>query len=404
MSREKISEAMGMIHEKYVNEAALFSAPSKTGGRVRWGILGAGAAAACLAAAAIAGAALLPKAQKDTDNLVSIGGLTRPYKDLTVTQNETSIVWPWEYLTVCEQYAIVGYGNQEYLCRGMPVGQQLLGDAIGSCDASGCDPYSEQTYQQTFNAWQIQGISEELLIAVEMDGEYYVFARNEYAPPESLGELIDSYNLKQTLAFDRFDAIENGSEKAYYALENDDAIWQILSSCRDAVFIKDDTWTCGDRDYLSFTITSDALGVYKSALYVTADGYLWTNIFDWAYLYYIGGDAAGQIMEYALEHGVEQEPEPYCYSLAGVLTEIGDDYILIDDSILCENENDGIVFQIPSNNLYIKRCVDCLNLKAGDVAVVDFTGQIDVDNGYIVGGALSVSPAVIADGEVWVEE
>ena len=56
---------------------------------------------------------------------------------------------------------------------------------------------------------------------------------------------------------------------------------QVLSECRNAPFVEDQTCTVGDRSYLSFTITSEALGVYKVALYVTADGYLWTNAFDW---------------------------------------------------------------------------------------------------------------------------
>ena len=34
--------------------------------------------------------------------------------------------------------------------------------------------------------------------------------------------------------------------------------------------------------YISFTITSEALGVYKHAMYITEDGYFWTNAFNGA--------------------------------------------------------------------------------------------------------------------------
>ena len=54
-------------------------------------------------------------------------------------------------------------------------------------------------------------------------------------------------------------------------------------------------WVAHDREYYSFTITSETLGVYKVAMYVTVDGYLWTNAFNYQYLFNIGEDAAGSL-------------------------------------------------------------------------------------------------------------
>lgn len=86
-------------------------------------------------------------------------------------------------------------------------------------------------------------------------------------------------------------------EDSYYVFQNDEYVWEILSECRNASFVEDQTWTVGDRSYLSFTITSEALGVYKAALYVTEDGCLCTNAFSWQYLFNIGEDAAGKIIK-----------------------------------------------------------------------------------------------------------
>ena len=193
-------------------------------------------------------------------------------------------------------------------------------------------------------------------------------------------------------------------EKGHYSLEDDKYIWQILASCRDAAFVEDDPGNPGMKNYISFTATSEALGVYKRVFYVSADGYIRTNIFEWAYTFDIGKDAAGRIISHSVESGTETEPEPYMYSLTGTLTEIGDGYILVDDSVLCVDQKDGMVFKIFTEDLRISRHIDTGKIKAGDVVMVSFTGDIDVEAGNIVNGACDIAGAVISDGDVFVEE
>ena len=95
--------------------------------------------------------------------------------------------------------------------------------------------------------------------------------------------------------------------------------------------LKHQTWTVGDRSYLSFTITSGSSGVYKVALYVTEDGYLWTNAFNWQHLFNIGEDACGRIIHYAKENSTEVEHELYEKLSSRYTIEITEEYILVDD-------------------------------------------------------------------------
>lgn len=44
-------------------------------------------------------------------------------------------------------------------------------------------------------------------------------------------------------------------------------------------------------------------------MYVTVDGYLWTNAFNYQYLFNIGEDAASKIIKYAKENSTEAEYE-----------------------------------------------------------------------------------------------
>ena len=402
MRKNKISEVIGKIDPKYVEEATAYTGETNIIRRNGWRKRG--AMAACFAVMVLIGVLVFPRLQQDSPESTSFAGLNRPYKDVSVKGAENAVDWPWEYKTVYEKYGTMILGGKEYIGRAKAIDVSLLGDVLGTCEAKGYDHYAEKAYTQSCEVRKIKGISEEKLVAVGMDGRFYVFMHKESAPQPTFGEFLDGYDLTRSLEFHHFTAYEGYTEKGYYHLKNDDRIWQILSECRQAGLVEDDTWNCADRSYISFTATSEALGAYKKAFYVTEDGYVWTNIFDLAYIYYIGEDAAGQIIDYAAANAEKGQCESYYDSLAGTVAEIEEDYILIDDSVLCESPEDGMVFKVPSENLLIKRCIDHLKIKTGDTVVVQFTGGIDVGAGNVIQGAISLSEATIADGDVWVAE
>lgn len=406
MRRKRISETIGNINGKYVEEAIAYT-DRKTvrhGGRLKWV-----AVAVSCAAVLFAGILLLPRLSGGDTNSVLLGGLLRPYREVKISGGESGLyMWPWEDRTICEKYLSMTLDGRKYVSRAgavnRPLSEEVLGEVIGSCEAEGYDDYTDKVYHQTFEVRRILGVNEERLVAADMEGEFYVFMHDEYNPPATFGDLLESYNLSENLKFSRFTLCEGMNEKGHFRLENDDAIWQILSGCQTAENVDDNSWNRGERNYISFTATSETLGAYKKVFYVTEDGYVWTNVFNWAYLYHIGEEAAGQIIEYATENGNEAEIEPYTQSLAGTVVEIGEDYILVDDSILCEDPEDGMVFRVPADDQRIRRYIDRLNIEAGDTIVVQFTGEIDVEAGNVVKGAYYITEATIAGGDVWVAE
>lgn len=402
MRRMKISESIGYINDKYVNEAVFYSGEERAICQKRlqkWGT-----AVACLAALIVVGVYVILSQEQDNGGQATVGGLLRPYQDISVTVDEIGIEWQWEYKTLYEQYMVINLNGNEYISRMSEVSASFLGDKIGSVEAEGYDLHTEQEYHRTFDISQIQGISEELMVAVDMEGKYYVFMDNEYNPPATFGEILDGYDLPHTLLFDRFTVYEGYTEVGHYSLGDDDAIWQILATCRDARFAQDDFWDLGDKDYICFTATSEPLGIYNRTFYVSEDGYIRTNIFNWGYLYQIGEEAAGQIIAYATENAEETEFEPYSYWLAGTLAQIGDGYILVDDSILCSDPADGIVFKVLADDLRISRYIDSGIVGLGDVVMIRFNDRIDVEAGNVVTGAFSISPACISNGDVAVDE
>lgn len=396
MTPKKFSEAMKELDNKYVNEAASYKKKGRKPAWVKWGV-----AAACFSAIFLAGIFAL---RMDDISSVCIGGIERNYKDVYVVESGSAIDWPWEYRTIAEQYTTIKLNGKEYYSRGCSVDASFIGELIGTFDVTGYDAYRDQSHRITSEVYRIDGILDEYIVAVKLDGEFCVFSHNEYAPAANWGEVLENYALEQILSLDQFTKYDGYEQNGHFRLDNDSYIWDVLNVCRDAEFVEDENWGESDRSYLSFTAASDALGIYKRVFNVTEDGYIWTNIFDYAYIFRIGREAAGQIISYAAENGTESEAEPYNASLGGTLTEIADGYILVDDTVLCSDENDGMTFKVYLNDLRISRCIDFGGIGVGDIVVVYFTGDIDADAGNLVEGAFSLSKGTISGGGVSVPE
>ena len=397
MRGREMLDAIENLNPAYI-KAAAEKPKEKKAGWLKWGAM-----VACLAVVVIAGISMLPG-----HNTVqtSIGGVMREYKNASVASSETNMEWPWEYKTVYERFSTIIYDGKEYTVKtyGLTADETLIGKKLGVGEGVGYDVYTEQEYRQNFDIWQINGISADLIVAAEMDGQFYTFKYNEYVPPVTLGEVLDNFSLPQTLALSHFAVYDDGKETGYYSLSDDDYIWQTLAGCRDAQFVDDDAGGRISRDRITFAATSEALGVYKRAFHVSDDGYVSTNIFDWAYAFYIGEDVAADIISYAKENAVKAEREPYFYSLAGTLTEIGDGYILVDDSILCADENDGMVFKVLTSDLRVSRCIDYQKIGTGSIVAVSFTEPVNVEAGNVVTGAVSMVKGYLYDGDVSIPE
>lgn len=392
MKIPRITNAISYIGDDLITAAADSKKITRSIPWLKWGSV-----AACFAVLAIACATILPSLT-DGNTVAS-----SKYK-YRISAIENNIEWPWEYLTNGEKYGTVNFNGNEYHIKNQnTVSEELLGDVLGSCEAEGTDIYNNKKYTETFEVRTISGISEEKLIACGTEGEFYVYTLDDTAKPAAFGELMKLYGLAETLSLDRFTVCEGYEEKGCRNIKDDSYIWQILSECDDAkLYDKEDFFDVSDRSYLSFTATSEALGVYKRVVYISEDGYFATNIFDYSYIYFIGEEAAGKIIGYAKDNSAESEFEPYEYTVSGTLTEIGDGYVLIDDSVLCANEKDGTVYKVLSDNIRMKRCVELTGIKVGDMVVVKYGGEISDKNQ--INGAYSMDKGTLVEGDLVIPE
>ena len=397
MKTPRISDSIGNLPEDLVNGAVTYKRTSKKKSFIKWGSI-----AACFMVMVMAAALIVP--MFNSGDPISIGGIDRDYKG-AISGSEGDIELPWEYKLTYEKFYTVKYNGNDYRTRTRAINESLLGEVLGTCTAQGVDSYTDKTYTETFNVRKIKGVSEERMIAVGMDNEYYVYFNDEVKCPATFGELLDAYNLSETLPLVKFSVNEGYKEKGYYQITDDEYIWQVLSECRNAEFYaENDKWDRGDRNYLSFTATSEELGVYKRVFYITEDGYVSTNVFNYSYVYYIGEDAANKIIIHAKSNATEAEREQYEYTLAGTITEIGDGYILLDDTVLCKDKNDGMVFKVLTEDLIIRRYLECTNIKVGDTVAVKFQTEIVLEEDNTVSGAISMYKGKVTDSGMAVPE
>ena len=391
MKTPRMANAVGHIDDDLITAAAESKKKTKLNPWLKWGSL-----AACFALLIIAGTTILPSL------FGGDGGTTGKYKDF-IQAGESAVIWPWEYQTVYEKYTELKMDGVEYLGRGREVSASLVGEIIGKHTVVGYDEIVDgKKYTESFEIYQLKYADKSQFVAVKMDGKYYVFKNDEYAPPSTLGELFDLVDLPKVIELNRFSENGDGPDKKHYALNDDNYVWEVLSGCKNAEFVEDEKWTIYEREYLSFTVTSETLGVYRVAMYVTADGYLWTNAFGYQYLFNIGEDATGKIIKYAKENSAKAEYEPYRNAIAGKVVEITGGYILIDDTMLCKNPLDGATYKVLLNDLRISRYVDNEIVKVGDTVQIIFEGEIDDAN--TIDTAISAYEVKISGGDALIPE
>lgn len=340
--------------------------------------------------------------EAESVKILDINELKSRYGDSLVVTESTAISWPWEYKPIYRQYNTFTLNDIQYYTSGNKIRKFLLEEKIGTVSVMG---YDDDKVIQTMECevYSLLNVTQERFVAVRFGDTYYVCANRMDTPTSTLGELLDQVDLPKLVELKRFS--ENGDyiDDNHYVLNDDEYIWNVLSECRDAPYIDDNSWIAHKREYLAFGITSETLGAYKLAMYITKDGYLWTNMLNhYQYLFYIGEEASAKIIEYAMENSEDAEYEPYNKTIEGTIVEITDDYMVIDDSILCENPEEGIQFTILLNDILISRYVDYGVVDVGDFVQITFRDEIY--SGYIIDSAISADIAYLDEDGYYVLE
>lgn len=410
MMKRKILEIMDKIDDKYINEALEYEMlkPKAKGQWIKWGIM-----AACVTVIILAGAIVLPVFMEygvSEQRWVTLEEMNRPYRDLEVKkiacEYDSDFVgggaesgWPVEYLTLAERVDSLTFQGDFYDMHGW-ADASLIGEMLGDgeCkiyDSSNLRGQDNVVGKQLFQVYELHGISKDLMVAVKIDEEFWLFI-NRYEQPKTLGDWMNIYNLSENMKLHYFSIIDEDLSKNYFALENSEYIWSILLACQDA---EDE----GNKGYIwnsiDFTVTIEKFQMYNKFFRITENGYVWTDMFSGNKSFFIGEENARKIIAYAAEYGVETTYKRYePHSLVGYIEEITEDYILVNDGILCEDKNDGISFKISLEDIKVRRYVECINLQVQELVWVDFRGEIDTKKDNLVEDVFEIGKSVIWDG------
>ena len=375
---------------------------------------------------------------RPNDGTTEIGGTTKPTpeiqtdapvngafwddlrerKDINVMIPETSIEWGWEDMTDSERYTNLDLDGKTYRMRGTVT--NYLGEWLESGEAYGFAWDQDnarhgipcEIYAMTFSP-------DHSVVAVQFEGssEVYRFeCERKYDPPKTLGEFMETRKLSEVLPLtslyhERWDGGSSKYDKFALSAEHSDGVWAILEKYGDAPFTENSSEESFnihhyDKERIGFSATSEVLGIRNQSFAVNDNGYIITNIEQYGYNYFIGVDAAREVIDYVKAHMTDPLPEEKApvYYIVGTVTEKGDGYIKVDDSIMMKNPEDGLTFTIDVTDKKLGRVCNA-QISVGDHVMITYDGRISEDGSLLIETAVSIQEAWITeDGNVLIPE
>lgn len=403
MKIPKMAKSMEYIDNDLVSEAASYKRSNIILFINKWGAI-----AACFAIMLVASVFIYPYIGGDIVDSSTDGpssSVTDRYKDFMAATMGMTIDWWWDNLVIYENYRDITVGDIEYGSSEREISYEYVGEKIGVFTASGYNYTGSGKPTMDCEVYKIKDVSDKKMVAVKMEDSYYIYKSKPYDQPLTLGALLSDFDFDSSVKLSSLALTEN-EKRSYGVIENDAYIWEIIRSCKDATLKGTQNWSKDGKDYVDFTVSSEKLGLYKSVLTVTKDGYLFTNgtNFGRYALYFIGEDAANKIIDYVRTNLKDGKYEPNIPSVPGVITEITDEYIIIDDSAFCNDPENGIQYKILLNDKRISRYIENDFVRVNDLVEVTFEGEIDIEGGYVIDSAYHIKSVIIIDGEVMVPE
>lgn len=411
-----------------IDDALLLRAEQETKKKKSALLLRIGIAAAVICAfVAITLAILIPNIKNGSDSGIDgdadgADTLTVPISDVfwvdTRERNgknyasaEVGIVWPWNCRAVYNQYTELSYNGSKYTSRSSYYGGEIYANQIGKkladCECWGFDMTQDKTYTLKCSVYEINRVDREVIVAVKYEGfdGYYAFMNEEREAPATLGVLIDRLNLTENIKLNSFYyAEEPRKEEKHYLLSDEisEKLWSVIKEKAGAQSVDAKAFDHGRRE-IGFAISSNTLGVYNLSFTFSEDGLLFTNIENYGYCYDIGKDAVNEIMTLALENKQINTLSEKQY-LVGTVTEIGEDYIKVDDSAFMKNADEGIEFTVYAEHMNIRRYIISGYLKVGDTVRIEH-GYLPKEGYTEIRNATNLDECVITSGgEVLIPE
>lgn len=317
MKKEKISEIISLTDDRFIEEAAVIKKrPVK--------IFRYAGIAACLAVAVVAGVVISqsdfvtppPVSTETTTGNESGGGkntqeitpspeiVTTPAIEI-VTEAEMMISPKWDDRITSDKFPEVMLGEIPYASQRTEIAAENIGSFLSDAVMSGYDIYEDKTYTINAKIYSLKNISTDCAVAVKIGDEdkYYVYI-NVWYTPETLGDLIDDIDMKNTVSFgkaykDYTDYDKKEFVSVVFADFDDSIVWNMILSDTGIKNIEYDRFK---EMLISVSVDIPLLGYKNISLGVTKDGYIVTNIMSTQKCFFIGTEKAEAFEAYISEN------------------------------------------------------------------------------------------------------
>lgn len=317
MKKENISELVSGIDEKYINEAVTMRKQEKN---VLKYVIPAVSVSAAVIVAAFIGTMHFFNSPDDiisnqegdkeiiTEKNLGEEGIV-PGEEIATEPAlfpEMMISPQWTDKTTPEKYPEISDGKNIYYTQNINISADNTGNELFSGEMTGYDIYEDKTYTTKGTAYEIKNINPECAVAVKIDGEdgYFVYINTEYVP-ETLRDMIDDLNLRETLSFGKAysDRYENSPYRTYisrtYEDFSDTIVWDMLLDDAD---IKNVSYDRYHEKIISLSVDIPLIGYKNIHMGVTKDGYIITNILNTQKCFFIGPEKAEAFGKYIEEN------------------------------------------------------------------------------------------------------
>lgn len=307
MRSEKLTEAVGLVDDELLEEAADVGAlkKKKTMPRIlRWT-----AAAACLCLAVLGGMKLAgPKKPEAPDGPV---WPTRIVRETGGTQQEIAVIPHWEDMDLPQRYSSFTLDGREYSLSGSTAEFSAKGELLGKVVMSGYDIYADKEHSIDASVFTMRETDPTLALLLQFDGDETLYAcLNWWYAPETLADFIRAFRLEERLQITActlsLKQAETGRRR-YVLLDADgDEIWQLLTEDTSLKNQEYDDFADYDRA-LSFAVSVSGFGIENKSLKLMDNGWLTTNVGETRKAFFLGEEKARAILDHAAEsyEGVE---------------------------------------------------------------------------------------------------
>ena len=230
---------------------------------------------------------------------------SRTEQPTQATTDEVYIEPKWNEKTLPTQFMEFDLNGIYYNTKNHIIEGYHIGGILGTVTMEGQDVYEDKIHSINAEVFSINGISTNCAVAVKFNGynSYYVYTNRCYSPA-TLGELVDALDLNNTISFGTLSLEDDRT----YVTDYDRAIIaELLNEYRDCEIRFDSNY---HRKLFSVSTNVDMLGISNKSLAVTEDGYIKTNIMEWAYTFYIGEDKAKEIADRLGIDNIERDTTP----------------------------------------------------------------------------------------------